>query len=84
MKRIVAIVVLLCVLCSFSSCRRDESQIERLFEGLKAYDRAVMSEVLTDFPNNSEYVYLDDIFNDEKYSVLKGNENSSEKIQALA
>lgn len=67
MKRIVAIVVLLCVLCSFSSCRRDESQIERLFEGLKVYDRAVMSEVLTDFPNNSEYVYLDDIFNDEKY-----------------
>lgn len=67
MKRIVAIVVLLCVLCSFSSCRRYESQIERLFEGLKVYDRAVMSEVLTDFPNNSEYVYLDDIFNDEKY-----------------
>ncbi len=67
MKRIVAVIVLICILFSFSACRKDTAQIDRLFEGLKTYDRSVMSEVLTEFPDNSEYVYLDDIFNDEKY-----------------
>ncbi len=67
MKRIIAVIVLMCILFSFTASQKNETQIDRLFEGLKSYDRSVMSEVLTEFPDNSEYVYLDDIFNDEKY-----------------
>ncbi len=67
MKRIVTFAVLICMLLSIAACQKDTAQIDRLFEGLKTYDRSVMSEVLTEFPDNSEYVYLDDIFNDEKY-----------------
>lgn len=67
MKRIVTVVVLICILFSFAACQKDAAQIDRLFEGLRTYDRSLMSEVLTEFPDNSEYVYLDDIFNDEKY-----------------
>ncbi len=67
MKRIVAVIILICILFSFAACQKGQAQIDRLFEGLKTYDRSVMSEVLTEFPDNSEYVYLDDIFNDEKY-----------------
>lgn len=67
MKRIVAFLAMIVMLLSLSACKHDTATIDRLFEGLKVYDRAVMSEVLTEFPDNSEYVYLDDIFNDEKY-----------------
>ena len=67
MKRITAGFVLICILFSFGSCQKNNGLIEQLFEGLKTYDRAIMSEVLTEFPDNSSYVYLDDIFNDEKY-----------------
>lgn len=67
MKRIVAFIVMILVTLSLSACKYDAATIDRLFEGLKAYDRSIMSEVLTEFPDNSGYVYLDDIFNDEKY-----------------
>lgn len=67
MKRIVAYLAMIFTLLSLSACKYDAATIDRLFEGLKTYDRSVMSEVLTEFPDNSEYVYLDDIFNDEKY-----------------
>ena len=67
MKRIVAFSAMIIILLSLSACKYDTAIVDRLFEGLKVYDRSVMSEVLTEFPDNSEYVYLDDIFNDEKY-----------------
>ena len=67
MKRLIAFIVLFSILLSLSACQKYEKQIDRLFEGLKTYDRSIMSEVLTEFPDNSSYVYLDDIFNDEKY-----------------
>ena len=68
MKRIVALLATLCLLCSLSACKKaDTAVVDRLFEGLMVYDRAIMSEVLTEFPDNTEYVYLDDIINDEKY-----------------
>ena len=67
MKRIVAFSAMIIMLLSLSACKYDTAIVDRLFEGLKVYDRSVMSEVLTEFPDNSEYVYLDDIFNDEKY-----------------
>lgn len=67
MKRIVAFLSAFFMLLSLVACKHDTATIERLFDGLKTYDRSIMSEVLTEFPDNSEYVYLDDIFNDEKY-----------------
>ena len=67
MKRIMAFLATIVMLLSLSACKYDTATVDRLFEGIKNYDRSVMSEVLTEFPNNSEYVYLDDIFNDEKY-----------------
>ena len=67
MRRIVVFFAMIVMLFSLTACKYDTATIDRLFEGLKVYDRSVMSEVLTEFPDNSEYVYLDDIFNDEKY-----------------
>lgn len=44
--------------------------IDNFFVDLKSYNVDGMKEHLNVFPNKSEYVYLDDIFNDEPYKEL--------------
>ena len=70
MKRFGALVILMAFLVSLSGCSTKVAAVDRLFEGLRAYDRETMSEVLTEFPDNSRFVYVDDIFNDEGYCKI--------------
>jgi hypothetical protein len=41
--------------------------IDAFFDGLKTYNVEKMTQTLDRFPDNKGYVYLDDIFNDERY-----------------
>lgn len=44
-----------------------EQTLAEFVAALKVYDREKMAELLTEFPDNSKYVYYDDIFNDAGY-----------------
>ncbi|MBQ7936391.1 MAG: hypothetical protein IJ333_08645 [Clostridia bacterium] len=76
MKRILAFCTVLMMLVSFSGCSRSfpkedmEQTLAEFTEALKGYDREKMTSHLTEFPDHSQYVYLDDIFNDEAYMEL--------------
>ncbi len=47
-----------------------DATIDELVFDLKKYDIAAMKQHLNSFPDKSQYVYLDDIFNDEPYQEL--------------
>ena len=74
MKKIFAL--LIAVVLLFSGCSsgitRDEIEdtVWDFTEALKVYDRDEMSGYLTQFPDNSPYIYIDDIFNDAEYIAL--------------
>ncbi len=70
MKRFGTWMILIVFLLTLSGCSKHDETLDRLFEGLKVYDREIMSEVLTEFPDNSRFVYVDDIFNDEGYRKI--------------
>lgn len=76
MKRFCLIVIVTLMIMLFCGCSgvSDHADIDRVlkgfFSGLKAYDRAVMTEHLTEFPDNSAYDFPDDIFNDNSYVEL--------------
>lgn len=67
MKRFGAVAILLVFILMLSGCSKHEDTVDRFFEGLKIYDREIMGEVLNEFPDNSRFAYVDDIFNDEGY-----------------
>ncbi len=48
----------------------DEQVLEQFTVALKTYNKQAMAQLVTEFPDNTPYVYLDDIFNDEKYIEL--------------
>ncbi len=76
MKRITALAVIFALVIVLSGCGhkipREDAQgvVDPFFAALKVYDREAMSGYLTEFPDNSGYVYIDDIFNDEAYLKL--------------
>lgn len=76
MKRITAFAVILALVmvlfgCSHKISREDaQSILDPFFTALKEYDREAMGDYLTEFPDKSGYVYIDDIFNDEAYVKL--------------
>ena len=71
MKRIFAFMAALAMLLGLGGCSNaNQSVVDQFVRGLNEYDRTVMAECLTEFPNNESYVYLDDIFNDAKYIEL--------------
>lgn len=76
MKRMVAFALLVALIIVLSGCGHKishedaQSVVEPFFAALKEYDRAEMTAYLSEFPDNSEYVYVDDIFNDEAYIKL--------------
>ncbi len=76
MKRITALAVIFALVVILSGCghkisREDaQSVVDPFFAALKEYDREAMSGYLTEFPDNTGYVYVDDIFNDEAYVKL--------------
>ncbi len=72
MKRFLSFLLVAVLL--LSSCGRTlnnkEETLAEFTDALKVYDRDAMSALLTEFPDKSQYVYLDDIFNDAKYIEL--------------
>lgn len=75
MKRIVLILLSAVLIFSLTGCgsrqSEDEEEVLAAFtEALRVYDREAMTALLTEFPDNTAYVYLDDIFNDEAYILL--------------
>lgn len=76
MKRFVLFLLAAVMLFSMAGCSGRLSQTEMeatlsdFTEALREYDRDAMTELLTEFPDNSAYVYLDDIFNDDPYIEL--------------
>lgn len=72
MKRF--ILILVSVVLMLTSCSGVTSSEERLVEqfttAMKTYNKQAMTELLTDFPDKTPYVYIDDIFNDQKYVDL--------------
>lgn len=76
MKRIFSLLLVLVMLCSAAGCspKVEKSAIEETLsqftDALKVYDRDKMTALLTEFPDNAGYVYLDDIFNDDPYIEL--------------
>lgn len=47
-----------------------EQTLAEFVEALKVYDRDKMTGLLNEFPDNSKYVYYDDIFNDAGYMEM--------------
>ena len=76
MKRFFLLLIAAVMLISSAGCSVsiDESKMNdtlTLFtNALKVYDRDAMTLLVTEFPDKTEYVYLDDIFNDEPYINL--------------
>ena len=71
MKRLITLLLAVVLLLGLFGCSSSSKNVvARFTEGMKKYDRTVMTECLTEFPNNEGYVYLDDIFNDAKYVEL--------------
>ncbi|MBQ4052170.1 MAG: hypothetical protein IJD09_00770 [Clostridia bacterium] len=76
MKRLFILLVAVIMLVVMSGCgaRLSQSQMEQTLSefvtALRVYDRQAMTKVLTEFPDKTPYVYLDDIFNDEGYVEL--------------
>ena len=76
MKKIVSILLILCLLLGFSGCSPSvsatemEATLAQFMDALKIYDREAMTACLDVFPDSSGYVYLDDIYNDEGYMEL--------------
>ncbi len=76
MKRITGLALIFALVIMLSGCghkiNREDAQgvLDPFFAALKEYDREEMSNYLSDFPDNSGYVYIDDIFNDEAYVKL--------------
>lgn len=76
MKRFILLLLATVMLFSMAGCSSRvpqtdmEATLSRFTEALKVYDRDQMTTMLTEFPDNSEYVYLDDIFNDDPYIEL--------------
>jgi hypothetical protein len=76
MKRILTLLIAVTILLSVCGCSSSvektamEQTLSTFTEALKRYDREAMGQVLTAFPDNSGYVYLDDIFNDDPYIEL--------------
>ncbi len=73
MKRIIAIVLLLATALVMGACSSYEAEtacIDAFMKATQKYDRQEMRSYLTEFPDNSEYVYVDDIFNDSRYVQL--------------
>ncbi len=72
MKRVLSaflIAILLLSMCSCGTKNKDamEQTFSAFMEALKVYDREQMTQLLTEFPDNTPYVYFDDIFNDTQY-----------------
>ncbi len=76
MKRIAAFAVIFALMtvllgCSHKISREDaQSVVDPFFAALKVYDREEMGNYLSEFPDKTGYVYIDDIFNDEAYIKL--------------
>lgn len=77
MKRIISLLIIAVIMvlsvCGCSPSIRKtamEQTLSTFTEALKVFDREAMSAVLTAFPDNNGYVYLDDIFNDDPYVKL--------------
>ncbi len=72
MKRIIPLITAL--LLMLTSCRSaasvQEQTLAEFTDAMRVYDKQAMTELLTVFPDKKPYVYLDDIFNDEKYQQL--------------
>ena len=72
MKKGLAVIAGLVLLFTMSGCNHpSQSEMEQTLaaftDALKAYDKEEMAALLTEFPDNSAYVYYDDIFNDDGY-----------------
>ena len=76
MKKIISLFIILILLLSLTGCSSSisyeemEETLSDFMEALKVYDREALTECLDRFPDSSEYVYLDDIYNDEGYMEL--------------
>lgn len=76
MKRFLVLLIIAVQLVSLCGCggNLQQSEMEQALTefvaALKIYDREAMTALLTEFPNNSKYVYYDDIFNDEGYMEM--------------
>lgn len=72
MKRFILLLsVFAIMLVSCSGAATAEKQaFEQFSVALKTYNKQAMADLLTEFPDHTPYVYLDDIFNDQKYIEL--------------
>lgn len=66
MKRFCIILMVLVLSVSLVACGSNET-VDGFFAAMKTYDRDEMKNYLSEFPDNSRYVYIDDIFNDQRY-----------------
>lgn len=78
MKRLFLFLLVFVLLFSMCGCKSvPEKEMTQTFSSfvsaLKIYDRDAMTLLLTEFPDNTSYIYLDDIFNDEPYMKLYRN-----------
>ncbi len=76
MRKIIAVLSIMVILLGFNGCSPSvssnemEKTIDQFMDALKIYDREAMTGYLDEFPDSSDYVYLDDIYNDEGYMEL--------------
>ncbi len=72
MKRFIlllAVFAIMLVSCS-GAATAEKQAFEQFSVALKTYNKQAMADLLTEFPDHTPYVYLDDIFNDQKYIEL--------------
>ncbi len=72
-KRIISVVLLLCMTVSLASCKSSGSAkqvVEDFMTALAAYDVNAMANCVEDMPNSTDSVYIHDIFTEGYYVDL--------------
>lgn len=75
MKRVLVALLIGVLLLSMCGCANKketamEQTVSAFMEALRVYDREQMTELLSEFPDKTPYVYYDDIFNDTQYMEM--------------
>lgn len=73
LKKIIAVVLLVCMIFTVASCKSSGSSkkvVEDFMTALATYDVEAMSKFVEDMPNNDDSVYIHDVFTEGYYVDL--------------
>lgn len=87
-RRIISVVLLLCMLFSLTACKTGGSQSKKvtkaLMDALYEYDINAISECIEDFPDNTGTAYIHDIYTEDYYKDLYTAANKSMSYEIVS